>query len=282
MVKNIILKISSSDDMSSPCIIEASMNAEDIQATYPSIFTLSSLKDSLVKFERWKKSLRQYLPVRRDRFRGKAIAYSRQPQPRLSIKTGNSELLLDVRPWSWTGVPTIIEGEEIKQLSLPSEAEIEIDGKVQKLSFTKFALLTLEQEYKKYTSSQSQFDGVSEVRNFGGWLKDINKKKFLKQLVILQKQGLTYHEAKQKAYLKTPFGKARYEIGITEFKVTPPEETFAPLMQVMKKDEWTEKDYQDLREEGVPDDLWTRLNVPQHIIVSVAKRPQSGVLSLSL
>ena len=192
----------------------------------------------------------------------------------VNIKTGNSELLLDVRPWSWIGVATLIEGEEIKQLSLPPEASIEINGKVQKLSFTKFALLNLEQEYKKYTSSQPQFDGVSEVRNFGGWLKDINKKKFLKQLVILQNKGLTYNESKQKAYLKTPFGKARYEIGITDFKVTPPEETFAPLIQVMKKDEWTEKDYKDLREEGVPDELWTRLKVPQHIIVSVAKRPK--------
>jgi len=192
----------------------------------------------------------------------------------VNIKTGNSELLLDVRPWSWTGTPAIIQEEEIAQLSLVQEAEPKIDDKLQKLSFTKFALLNLEKEYKKYICSLLHFDGVSKITNFGGWLKDFNKKKFLKELVILQEQGFSEHEAFEQAYLKTPFGKARYELGITDFKVTSSKETFAPLIEVMEKDEWTEKDYKNLRESGVPDELWWRLNVPQHIIVSVAKRPQ--------
>jgi hypothetical protein len=192
----------------------------------------------------------------------------------VNIKTGNSELLLDVRPWSWTGIHLVIDGEEIQQLSLPPETEIIIDGQSQKLSFTKIALLTLEQEYRKYTSSEVNFQGIPEVRNFGGWLKDVNKKIFLKELVILQNQGISEDEAKKQAYLKTPFGKARHQLGISNFQVITPPETLTPLIEVIQEDEWTERDYQDLRDSGISNDLWTKVNVPQYIIVSTATRSQ--------
>lgn len=191
----------------------------------------------------------------------------------VNIKTGNSELLLDVRPWSWTGTLFLFRGEGIKQFSLSEEAKLEIDGQIQKWSFTKFALLNLEKEYEKYTSDCQGFDGIKQVSNFGGWLKDVNKKKFLKNLVILRHQGLIEEIAKQQAYAKTPFGKARCELGITEVTIIFPQKTHTSVIEVMNKDDWTEKDQEDLRKAGIREALWTTIKVPQYIIVSTAKRP---------
>ena len=95
----------------------------------------------------------------------------------------------------------------------------------------------LEREYRNFMSGYAHLDYAAEVQNFGGWLKDVNKKKFLKHLVILQSQGISDIEAQRQAYLKTPFGKARYELGITDFTVKLPGETFLPLSQIMHQRE---------------------------------------------
>jgi hypothetical protein len=190
----------------------------------------------------------------------------------VNMKSGNSELLLDVRPWSWTGALMTLEGQAIKQLSLNPNAKILLNSESQKASFTKLALLMLEREYRNFMSGYAHLDYAAEVQNFGGWLKDVNKKKFLKHLVILQSQGISDIEAQRQAYLKTPFGKARYELGITDFTVKLPEETFLPLSQIMQQDEWTEQDKQDLRQEGITQEFWSKCQVPQYIVVSIARR----------
>ncbi len=202
----------------------------------------------------------------------------------VNIKTGNSELLLDVRPWSWTGASAVLEQQEVKQLSLASDATmLDLNGEVQKASFTKKALLMLESAYREYalkldqenrqtTQSYDHSKNAAEVKNFGGWLKDVNKKKFIKQLVIFQHQGISETEAQRQAYLKSPFGRARHELGITDFEVVLPRETFVPLIDVMQQDEWTHRDKEDLRQEGITDDFWSKLYVPRYIVISVARR----------
>jgi hypothetical protein len=189
---------------------------------------------------------------------------------------GNSELLLDVRPWSWTGISVVLEGQEIKQFSLDANAKIELNGESQKASFTKKALLLLEEAYRNTKQNYDHPKYVTEVKNFGGWLKDVNKKKFIKKLAALQCQGISKKEAQEQAYLESPFGRARYELGITEFEVILPEETFIPLAELVKQDDWTKRDAEDLRLAGVNDEQWSKILVPQYIVVSVAKRPWTG------
>lgn len=194
----------------------------------------------------------------------------------VNIKNGNSELLLDNRPWAWTGTSIIIGKEEIQLLSLPDKATITIADKQQKASFTKIALQKLEEEYRKYTknaSSRGDFDGYPEVYNFGGWLKDMNKKIFIKNYAVLKtKNNMTEQKILQEAYLKTPFGEVRHQLGITEFEITCPQDRFLSLSEIMKKDDWKESDEKEMIQAGTQTEQWSMLKVPDIIIVNQSGR----------
>ncbi len=194
----------------------------------------------------------------------------------VNIKTGYSELLLDNRPSSWLDTPVIIDGEKIYSLNIPKNTQVIIDSNLQELSLTKIAILELNLKYKEYAKSIENFDGSPYIRQFGGWLKDTNKKKFLKEFAILTVQGLSEEEIKQKAYASTAFGTARSELGITDFHITLPSERYTTLNEIVINDQWTPKDKQELRDGNVSEDLWTNLRVPNIIIVDKAQRTNEG------
>jgi energy-coupling factor transporter ATP-binding protein EcfA2 len=121
----------------------------------------------------------------------------------VNIKTGRSELLLDNRPGAWTNTEVLIDGNRISKLKL-------VDG-----SFTKVAIETLENTYSQY------FNGERSVQSYGGWLKDSNRKRFQIEFAKFKENHpeATDEEATNHAIRETSFGKARIELGITEFNI---------------------------------------------------------------
>jgi hypothetical protein len=202
----------------------------------------------------------------------------------VNIETGNSELLLDNRPFSWTGTEIIIAQKEIAQLQVPDDATLIINnGATQQLSITKLGILILEQEYRKFIKSKNYINDDNTfdyVRNFGGWLKDFNRKIFQKEFAILvannQKQSL--EELAYKALQVTPFGKHRYQLGITQFKIDTDDKnlqkSWKTLKLLIKDDNWDEKDKKYLKDKGVSEESWQSILVPDKVIVTEATRPE--------
>jgi len=201
----------------------------------------------------------------------------------VNIETGNSELLLDNRPSSWTGVEVIINQKEIAQLKVPEDASLIINnGKEQKLSITKLAILIVEQEYRKFVKSKNNsknYNVCNYVRNFGGWLKDFNRRIFQKEFVIIASNNylnLDLEEITYQAFKCTPFGKHRHQLGITQFTIDTYDAngrtSWKSLKSLIKDDNWEEEDKQYLRDKGVFDDSWINILVPDKVIVTEAKR----------
>jgi hypothetical protein len=192
----------------------------------------------------------------------------------VNIKTGHSELLLDNRPSSWIDTSTDVNKFGV---NIPRNTNIEINGCFQKLSLTKIAIIKVYQEYKKYTQSIKDFDGTTEVSQFGGWLKDMNKKDFLMRFAIIKSSSHSSldEEINREAYMNTAFGQARFELGITDIHITLPKERWTTLAKVIENDRWSQKDLDELRSAGVNEDLWNTLNVPNVIIVDKAQRANS-------
>jgi hypothetical protein len=121
----------------------------------------------------------------------------------VNIKNGRSELLLDNRPEAWTGKPVVISGQVIYKLKLPA------------YSFTRLALELMERTYYLY------HNGERRVSSFGGFLKDANLWQFKNEFARHRKARPTASkdELIHLALLDTSFGKARCELGITQFDV---------------------------------------------------------------
>lgn len=155
----------------------------------------------------------------------------------VNIETGRSELLLDNRPNSWTSAEISFEGRKISKLKLR-------DG-----SFTKVAIEELDTVYQNY------FNGERYVQSYGGWLKDSNRKQFQIEFSEFKEQypEASDEEAAHYAICKTSFGKARIELGITEFTI------------LLRGD----KEKIDIKGLGLRE-------VPTKIIVNYAKRPNTN------
>ena len=203
----------------------------------------------------------------------------------VNIETGNSELLLDNRPSSWTGTETIIKGKEIAQLKVPEDASLTINnGAKQSLSITKLAILIVEQQYLDFIASKERdknLDMCNYVRNFGGWLKDFNRRIFQKEFAIISNNNyarISLDEITYQAFKDTPFGKHRRQLGITEFTIDTDDAneraSWKTLESLIRDDRWEEKDKQYLRNKGVSDDSWHKIFVPDKVIVTEARRKQ--------
>lgn len=215
---------------------------------------------------------------------GKVLVFG---QGYVNVETGNSELLLDNRPSSWTGTEVEVEGRKIAQLKFSKE-DISIvinNDEPQEFSVTKLAILILENEYRKFAQSKDcPEDSCNYVRNFGGWLKDFNRKVFQKEFAILaagiikDEHKLTEGRKKElinQAFYCTPFGKHRKHLGITEFRIDPGEDcSWKTLKSLMDDDNWKEKDKKELVDEGISKELWQKIIVPDKIIVTEATRPE--------
>lgn len=139
-----------------------------------------------------------------------------------------SELLLDIRPYMWKGSEVILGRKKIRELELP-------EGYL----FTVIAIQLMEQSFSSY------YNGKKTVKNFGGWLKDVNLRMFREKYAELIS---SYSEISEKeiiylAFTQTYFGDARIKLGITDFDI-----------RVM------EKDSQD--------------GLPSKVFVYEAKRPE--------
>ena len=121
----------------------------------------------------------------------------------VNIESGRSELLLDNRPKAWTGSDVMVNGYRLGKLKL-------LDG-----SFTKKAIEILDKEYQSY------FKGGRSIQSYGGWLKDANRKQFQFEFAYYKEQNpsASDDDASQHAIRKTSFGKARVELGISEFNI---------------------------------------------------------------
>jgi hypothetical protein len=155
----------------------------------------------------------------------------------VNIETARSELLLDNRPNSWTNAEISFEGRKISKLKLLDD------------SFTKVAIEELDIVYQNY------FNGERHVQSYGGWLKDSNRKRFQIEFAEFKEQypEASDEEAAQYAICKTSFGKARMELGITEFTI------------LLRGD----KEEIDIKGLGLRE-------VPTKVIVNYAKRPNSN------
>lgn len=203
----------------------------------------------------------------------------------VNIETGHSELLLDNRPFSWKGIPVIIQGEEIAQVKIPKEATVTVNnGKIKKLSVTKLAILIMEQHYKRFYESKegSKYSSAKKnISNFGGWLKDFNRRIFQKEFAVLavkNDDNFKDEDITAQAFIKTSFGNNRQELGITEFEIDTFDEngkvSWKTLKYLIENDNWDEKDQQYLKDNNVSEDSWEQIRIPNKIIVTEAKRPE--------
>jgi len=211
----------------------------------------------------------------------------------VNVKNGNSELLLDHRPANWYG-ETVYDknGNPITALKLnKNETSLEISGK---LSLTKYALHKIEQEYQKYAIENNfkNKSNVSNVSNFCGWLKDVNKQVYIIKFSILamekikmlgsewitniealsDEKSIDVVEISNEAYNSTPFGIARNDLGITEFKII--RKGFISLAEFINRDQWTDNETNKLKKGGCDESWWDKLKIPDVIIVSEAKKPE--------
>ena len=218
----------------------------------------------------------------------------------VNIKNGNSELLLDHRPESWYGESIKDRnGITITALTLDkNEIHSEINGK---LSLTKYALYQLEQKYREYaiknqsTSRSNVKVEAYNVSNFCGWLKDVNKKvyiinfcklviekakalgtegtKWIENIEVLSKEESSdILSISNEAYNKTPFAKARNDLGITEFKIT--RTNFIPFSEFIKNHKWTSEDLEKIGDNEFIIPWLDKLKVPDVLIVYEAKKPE--------
>lgn len=211
----------------------------------------------------------------------------------VNVKNGNSELLLDHRPANWYG-ETVYDknGNPITALKLnKNETSLEISGK---LSLTKYALHKIEQEYQKYAIENNfkNKSNVSNVSNFCGWLKDVNKQVYIIKYSILamekikmlgsewitniealsDEESIDVVEISNEAYNCTPFGIARNDLGITEFQII--RKGFISLAEFINRYQWTDNETNKLKKGGCDESWWDKLKVPDVIIVSEAKKPE--------
>ncbi|MBE9064098.1 hypothetical protein [cf. Phormidesmis sp. LEGE 11477] len=127
----------------------------------------------------------------------------------VNVRTGCSELLLDNRPFVWEGQEVRVSNKTIRRVRLPEG--IRLTAKA----------ITLLKE------ACVECPGQQRVSNFGGWLKDTNLTIFKKEYLKCKREGIfNERQSQQQALLKTPFGRARNKIGISQFDI-----------RVMEKDE---------------------------------------------
>ncbi|MEM9120640.1 MAG: hypothetical protein AAGD09_22575 [Cyanobacteria bacterium P01_F01_bin.56] len=120
----------------------------------------------------------------------------------VNTESGCSELLLDNRPFVWTGNEVKVGEQSLRKVRLP-------DG----VRLTEKAIQLLREACKRYAGQQ-------RISNFGGWLKDTNLTIFRNSYLTLRRSGITdENELNYRALMDTPFGKARCRLGITSFKI---------------------------------------------------------------
>jgi hypothetical protein len=152
----------------------------------------------------------------------------------VNIENGRSELLLDNRPEAWYGKPAIINDQVISKLKLFAD------------SFTHLAIELLEHTYSLY------HNGKRKVLSFGGFLKDFNLKQFKKEFTRHKQASPSASDGDlaHRALLDTSFGKARLQLGITQFDIRV----------IWESDEYMSKsDF--------------ALGIPQVVIIVDARRP---------
>ncbi|BAQ66950.1 adenylate cyclase (plasmid) [Geminocystis sp. NIES-3709] len=201
----------------------------------------------------------------------------------VNIKTGDSELLLDTRPSMWTGKPFIVNEEKLKWLKIGNNLDLPTEEyRPQEITFTTIALFLLDEEYKKYASSVDSCE-AKEIKNFGGWLKDENRKKFQREFAILLWQNPNANEELKKELLrqslsKIPFGLARESLSINQFTIDTDinsgkkQYPWKPLTEIIEKEKWDEKFCQKLIDKRVSKDHWSEILIPDKIIIRKATR----------
>ncbi|MEO0845736.1 MAG: CHAT domain-containing protein [Cyanobacteria bacterium J06648_1] len=202
----------------------------------------------------------------------------------VNIETGQSELLLDTRPAMWTGKQLDINGEKRDWLKIGSSLRLPTEKyQPKKTTFTTIALYLLDEEYRKFAVSDDAPLNckAKQVEDFGGWLKDENRKKFQREFAILSSRNSnTSEELLKEALSKVPFGRARESIGISEFDIDTAIGTetdtekypWRPLSQIMEAEKWDDKFCKKLIDEGVSKDRWDEIFVPDKIIIRKATR----------
>ncbi len=124
----------------------------------------------------------------------------------VNVLDGRSELLLDNRPSAWLGSYLEIQGIKVKEFIPLCDEDFRL---------TEAAIALMVSRFNEF------YSGQQKITNFGGWLKDVNLKKFKKYFSEIKNE---YPEKSidiiaQDALRMTSFGRSRVKLGIRKFSI---------------------------------------------------------------